>query len=161
MESQTTTTEDLNRNKTVVRRILEAFNTGDAGIIDEVADPSLFSHTPFPRTNAQQGGLKQQVRRLREHFPNAYFEEEAVVAEGDQVFMQWKMTVTVPGQPGDQAQAGEQRVHHGHELIRLKDGKIIEHQTLVRGCPPMGRRSAERPAEESVTAESYSVRQNS
>src|SRR5262245_15288489 len=84
----------LYRNKTVVRRILDAFNTGDTKIIDEVTHPDLISHTPKLALPPDKEGLKRQIEWLREHFPDAKFEEEEVLAEGDVVYLRWKMTGT-------------------------------------------------------------------
>jgi hypothetical protein len=57
------------RNKAAVRRIIEAFNTGNTEIIDRVVHPDLVDHTPGPRTGRDREGLKQQVEMFRRLFP--------------------------------------------------------------------------------------------
>jgi len=121
-------TDVISRNKEAARRVLEAFNTGDTAIIDQVAHPRLFSHTPFPSLNPRRTGLKEQIKLLREQFPDARFEEETILAEKDVVFLRWKMTGTNQGPVLGRAATGKEIVHYGHEILRMEDGMIVEHR---------------------------------
>jgi predicted ester cyclase len=116
------------RNKATVRRILEAFNTGNTSIIDELANPNLVTHTPYPGVSAGVEGLKSQISVPRSMFPDGRFEEEVLIAEGDMVFLRWKMTGTHLGRAFGREPTGKRITHYGHEIIRLdSSGKIIEH----------------------------------
>ncbi len=114
-------------NKAAVRRILEAFNTGDTTIIDQLTHPELIDLTPPPGTPSGLEGLKHQIGKLREQFPDVHLEEEVLVAEGDTVFMRWKMTGTNLGRIYGRPPTGRRITHYGHEIITLKDGMIIKH----------------------------------
>ena len=124
-----TSPEEQEQNKAVVRRVLDAFNSGDTSIIDEVTDPNLVSHTPPPGVKPDKGGLKHQVDLLRGGFPDAKFEEESLVADGDMVILRWRMTGTHTGEYffGSKP-TGKKVTHVGHEFVRVKNGKIVEHR---------------------------------
>jgi predicted ester cyclase len=115
------------RNKQVVRRMLEVFNSGDVGGLDEVADPNLVSHNPHPGTEPTREGLKRQIQLLREAFPDAHFKEETMIAEGDKVFLHWTMRGTHMGRYEDMGPTSKPMTHEGKELFRIADGKIVEH----------------------------------
>lgn len=123
-----TTEEVIDRNKTAMRRILEAFNTGETAVVDEVSDPNLISHTPKLAMPPSAEGLKRQIVWFREHFPDAKFEEEEVIAEGDVVYLRWKMTATHLGKFLGRQPTGKKIVHYGHEVCRLHNGKMLEHR---------------------------------
>jgi predicted ester cyclase len=117
------------RNKTAVRRMVEAFNSGKTEIVDEVHHPKLIDHTPAFRTstNARQG-VKQQIEMYRKVFPDAHFEEEFIVAEGNMVVMRWQMTGTFKGKLFGREGNGKKISHHGHEILLFDDkGMITEH----------------------------------
>ncbi len=117
------------RNKEVVRRIVEAFNTGNTDIIDELTHPDLVDHSPPPGVARGRPGIKDQIRQLHEGFPDLRFEIESLIAEGDMVFLRWRMVGTHKGRYFFGQEPTDRRVsHHGHEILRLKDGKIIEHR---------------------------------
>jgi predicted ester cyclase len=116
------------RNKDAARRIIEAFNTGNTDIIDEVIHPKLVDHTPAFQTSPNRKGVKQQVEMYRKVFPDAYFEEEFIIAEGNMLLLRWQMTGTFKGKLFGREGTGKKISHHGHEILLLDDqGKIKEH----------------------------------
>jgi predicted ester cyclase len=117
----------VQRNKAVVHRFLEAFNSGDTGIIDELAHPNFVELTPLPGTVPGLESLKQRIRMFHEQFPDVNFKEESMTAEGDMVVLRWKMTGTNQGPIFGRGPTGKRITHHGTEFVRLEDGKIIEH----------------------------------
>jgi steroid delta-isomerase-like uncharacterized protein len=119
-----------NRNKAAMRRILDAFNTGDVTAVDEVASPKLVSHTPKLAIPQDREGLKQQITWMRTHFPDAHFEEEEMIAEGDIVYLRWKMTGTHKGRFLGREPSEKPITQYGTEVCRLQDGKIIEHRDM-------------------------------
>jgi len=115
------------RNKAVVRRMIEAFNTGDTDIIDEVQAPDYFESIPFPPGAHGREGLKQQIRQLHAAFAELHFEELSCVAEGDIVILRHRMTgvhrETFLGAPP----TGRRISYPGIEINRVRDGLIVEH----------------------------------
>jgi predicted ester cyclase len=123
-----TTDEAREKNKAVVRQVLEAFNSGETAVIDKVAHAELKDHTPVARTRPGREGMKQQIATIHEAFPDARFEEETMISEGDMVFLRWRMTGTHKGRMFRGAEpTGREVTHYGHEILRIRDGQIVEH----------------------------------
>lgn len=116
------------RNKANVRRILEAFNTGNTAIVDEVAAPNLVSYTPKPGIPGDREGLKRQIQAFRQLFPGVRFEEQEIIAEGDVVHLRWKMVGTPRGEYLGRRLPEREITHYGHDTVRIVDGKQVEHR---------------------------------
>jgi len=119
-------------NKAVVRRVVEAFNSGNTNIIDQVvADNFVARAGAHPGTSSDRDGLKQQIQLLHNAFPGGRYHVEELIAEGDKVNLRWRMEGTHSGEYAGEAGAlpasGKQVVHHGHEVFRLENGKIVEY----------------------------------
>lgn len=113
--------------RALARRFLEAFDTGDEAILDEVLDPGYRSLTrPFPGTDATREGAKRQVRLLRRAFPDARFTADEVIAQDDRVYLRWTLTGTHLGEVLGVAPTGRRVVHYGQELLRVRGGRIVE-----------------------------------
>ncbi len=55
-------------NKAVVRRLLEGFNSGDPGVIDEVYAPNLVYHGTGQMANADKETYKQFIGMVLQAF---------------------------------------------------------------------------------------------
>ena len=115
-------------NKANIRRVLEAFNTGNTAIVDEVVAPNLVSYTPKPDCPGTGEGLKQQIVLFRQMFPDARFEEQEIIAEADVVHLRWKMVGTAKGKFLGRQLPEKEITYYGHNTIRLADGKQVEHR---------------------------------
>jgi predicted ester cyclase len=115
-------------NKANMRRTLVAFNTGNTAIIDEVAAPTLVSHTPKPGIPGDREGLKKQIVMFRQMFPNAVFQEQDIIAEGDVVHLFWKMVGTPTGKYLGRTLQEKEITHYGHDTVRFVEGKQVEHR---------------------------------
>src|SRR5215475_9581244 len=88
-------------NKATVIRLLDAMNSGDAGLIsqtvDEVFDPDVKQHTPFEATGVQT--FKELVfGRLYRAFPDIHITIEDLIEEGDKVVEKDTVTGTHLGE---------------------------------------------------------------
>jgi predicted ester cyclase len=122
----------LEQNKAIVRRMLDAFNSGDASIVAELLHPDIrdrgrpgiaadLEAEPVPRR------VQTEVLRHQDVFPDVEFKEEWIVAEGDVVVLHWSMTGTQQGQLFGRDPTGRTVKSHGTEFVRIRDGKMIEH----------------------------------
>lgn len=131
MQPQAETTAKVrDRNKQVVQQIVDAFNTGVTASVDEVTHPKLLDHTPIPAAGkGGRVGITQQISAIHKAFKGVKFEVETMVAEGDMVFLRWKMTATHTAQmfSGDEA-SNKPVTRFGHEILRIDNGLIVEHQ---------------------------------
>ena len=122
------TTKALKLNKSAISQIFKAFNTGDTSLVDKIADPGMISFTPKPGLPAGAEGLKGQIAFFREQFPDVKFEEQETIAEGDVVYVRWRMTGTHKAAFLGRPATGRRISHSGQEVIRLKGGKMVEHR---------------------------------
>lgn len=115
------------RNKALVRRVLQAFNTGDTAVIDQVEHPDYTDHIPFPPGYRGPAGIKRQIMDLREAFEDLTFEETSCVAEGDIVVIRHRMS-GVHKAPFLGAPATNKRISYpAMDINRIRHGKIVEH----------------------------------
>jgi predicted ester cyclase len=125
--------DTLEQNKAIVRRMLEAFNTGNLGVVAEVFDQNI-------QDRSRRLGFESELQRahpirrvqteiLREEdaFPDREFKEEVLIAEGDTVVLRWSMTGTNRGRVLGRGPTGRRITTQGTEIVRIKDGKIVEH----------------------------------
>jgi predicted ester cyclase len=126
--------DTLEYNKSIVRRMLHAFNTGDTAVVAELIDRNVVDH-------GRKLGLESTIRRsdpirrvrteiLRQEdvFPDKEFKEVVMVAEGDTVVLVWSMTGTNRGSILGRQPTGKRVETQGIEIVRIRDGKIIEHR---------------------------------
>jgi len=112
-------------NKATARRVLEAFNTGDTSIIDEVFEPDFRSHSkPFPGVEATRDGLKREIQALREAFPDAQFTETGISEQGNTVTINWSMTGTHAKPILGVEASGERVTQTGQEVLEFRGHRI-------------------------------------
>jgi predicted ester cyclase len=115
------------QNKKIARQMLAAFNSGDPAQIDSVVHPNFVSHTSSSSgAPPTREGLKQEIKVLREAFPDGKYKEEQVVAEGEELYLRWSMVGTHKGTYAGLPPSGKKITHYGQEHLRFQDGKIIE-----------------------------------
>jgi predicted ester cyclase len=125
----------LTKNKNVARSLLAAWNRkGETHIPDGFAAPNLVTRFPQPNaavksdTAVKSEATKKAATALpREAFPDQQFQEEIVLAENDLVFIAWSVTGTNTGPLYGRPATGKQVTVYGADVIRLTDGKIVEH----------------------------------
>jgi predicted ester cyclase len=122
----------LEQNKAIVRRMLDAFNSGDTSVVAELLHPDIRDRgRPGIAADLQRGPVRRRVQtevlRHQDVFPDKEFKEEWIVAEGDRVILHWSMTGTHQGRLFGRNPTGRKIESHGTEFVRIQDGKIIEH----------------------------------
>ncbi len=119
-------------NKAITRHFVqvlqEFFRTGDAGWVDRVLADNFVQHISGIPPEAQSlEGFKQLLPALRQGFPDALFEVENLVAEGDKVAFSliWKAPHQgeLLGIPPTGTRATVTEMH----MLRIANGKIVEH----------------------------------
>jgi len=127
-----TTAEVSKRNKAAVLQVLKAFNTGKpelaTQLVDKVTDRKMISHTPKPGMPGNREGLKEQITFFQKQFSRLKFEAQEILAEGDVVYLRWKMTGTHRSPFLGRPATGKRITHFGQEVVRFKGGKMIEHR---------------------------------
>jgi len=115
------------QNKKIARQMLDAFNSGDPALIDQVVAPGFVSHTRSSSgAPPTREGLKEEIKLLRSAFPDGKYKEEQVVAEGEELYLRWSMVGTHKGDYAGHPPTGKKITHYGQEHLRFRDGKIVE-----------------------------------
>lgn len=119
------------RNKAVVRRVLEAFNTCDEDVLDELEHPDFVDHIAFPPGYGGVEGIKRQMRDLHAAFDDLHFEETSCIADGDLVVMRHRMT-GIHRAPFLGVEPTNRWISYpGQDINRVRNGKIVEHLGAV------------------------------
>lgn len=125
--------DTLEQNKAIMRRMLEAFNTGNTQIVGELFDQNINDRgrkVGFERKLQRAHPIqrvKTEILREEDAFPDRRFKEELILAEGDYVMLHWSMTGTHRGKILGRPATGKRVQTTGTEIIRVQNGKIVEH----------------------------------
>ena len=101
-------------NKAMLRRLLEAINTANMDVVDELFAPEL----------AQRA--KQRFIAFRSAFPDWREEIVDMVAEGDKVVGRFKCTGTHRGEMMGMPPTGRHMEVDEVYFLRVEDGKFVE-----------------------------------
>jgi steroid delta-isomerase-like uncharacterized protein len=119
------TSEQLKR---LVRRDTEEiWNEGNFDVIDEIFAPGFVLHDPAaPEQSLGREEYREYVETFRAAFPDARYEIEDILAEGDTAALRYSARATNEGEFMDMDPTGEQVDVSGMEMYRVEDGKIVE-----------------------------------
>jgi uncharacterized protein (TIGR03086 family) len=114
---------------TAVALLGAAFGAGDVDAImaQMTADCVFESTSPAPDGGRFEGAaaVREQWRKLFEETPEPLFETEESVVFGDRAVVRWRFSW---------AEAGGERGHvRGVDVMRLRDGKVAEKLSYVKG----------------------------
>jgi len=112
------------QNLWIARRLLAAFSFAQPEVFPTYIARDVINHSPHPRSTLKEA---DEVRVQKQAFPDLYFREEVTVAEGDMVYLGWEATGTHRGPLYEQPPRLSRFNLHGGEMLRLNDGKVIEH----------------------------------
>ncbi|MGA5299682.1 ester cyclase [Nucisporomicrobium flavum] len=118
-------------NREVARQLVASWNEhGETHLPESLLDERAVRFFPHPLGLAARGGRPSpsEIALPREAFPDQRYTEEVVIADDKYAFIGWRMEGSHRGRLyGRRAGRGD-RVHvNGADLIRLADGKIVEH----------------------------------
>ncbi len=124
----TATGSEQEKNKELSRQFVdEVFGKGNMAFIDEHTAPDFVEHTPSPRQEPGIAGFKKFVTDFRTAMPDLKFEVVHLMAEGDMVVIHIRETGTQTGPMMGLPASGKKMDVEGIDLIRIKDGKMVEH----------------------------------
>lgn len=109
--------------KAVAVRVLKGvFEKGDVSVVDRYVRSDYIQHNPGAADGAEV--LKNLGTAVHKQFPEARYEVERVISEGDLVLVHSHVVLT-PGSRGSAA----------FDIFRFQDGKIAEHWDTVQNVP--------------------------
>ena len=119
-------------NKAVVRRFFEELlSTDNFSVADEILAPDFrfyFAGSPEPMNPER---YKAFLVMRRAAFPDRRFTVEDMVAEGDKVSARFTMRGTHEGEFRGMAPTGKLVTLTGIDMIRLREGKMVEDRVEV------------------------------
>ena len=113
-------------NEALVRRLFEAIATDDLDVIDDLVAADFVDRQPYPGQPPGPEGIKFQVAKLREGFPDYETDVEILVAGDAKVA--WRQTFrgthrgTFMGIPPSGNQVSETAIG----VFFIRDGKAVE-----------------------------------
>jgi predicted ester cyclase len=119
------TTEE--RNKALIRRFVEAADTGDTTSLREFVSPDCVATDGRVRVPCGLSGMAEHIRAVRETYPDLRLTVERQVAEGEWVATQVTARGTHLGSWLGMAPTGKTVTLCAVNLDRIVDGRIVEH----------------------------------
>jgi steroid delta-isomerase-like uncharacterized protein len=118
----------MSESKQLVEQFYEeVVNAGNLDKIDEILSEDFVEHEEFPGISQDREGVKEFFRRLRSAFPDVRFRTEDVISEGELTAARYTMTGTHEGEFMGLPPTGKQVTVSGIDIVRLRDGKCLEH----------------------------------
>lgn len=122
------TDTEVELNKAVVRRFVEEVqNQKDPDAYDELNDPSFVNHSAPAGVPADRAGGKAYLWAFYTAFPDSRWTIDDMIAEGDRVVTKKTMAGTHTGDLGDMPATGRTVTIQYVDIMRLSQGKIVEH----------------------------------
>jgi steroid delta-isomerase-like uncharacterized protein len=115
-------------NKAIVRRNFEeAWNKGNLAVVDELFALDYIGHfAVHPEPVSGIEAYKQFMSGYIVAFPDAHFDIEDIVAEGDKAATRWTVRGTHRGNLAGIPPTGKQVTVTGMWILRIAGGKIAE-----------------------------------
>ncbi|REJ82882.1 MAG: hypothetical protein DWQ44_01830 [Bacteroidetes bacterium] len=115
-------------NKKTVSIIYGMFESGNTEGIENYVHPYMIDYTLDPAI-MQKGieGLVELISVNKQAFPDLKIKVYNMSAEGDYVYAHFNFNGTYTGSLGNIPSSGRKIDIDGVDVIRLKDGKIVEH----------------------------------
>jgi predicted ester cyclase len=118
-------------NKALVRRYFEAIDaTSDENMLDEFLSADFVDHNPSPGCSADLDGMKAAYRMFVHGAPGTHSIED-MVAEGDKVVVRVSARGTHSGELFGIPASGREFTSTGIAILRIENGKIVEHWNEV------------------------------
>jgi steroid delta-isomerase-like uncharacterized protein len=123
--------ETTERNKEIVRRYQDAYNSNDLDVLDELLAPDWKTQA-FPTTLMEQTIENAKVvhRRLVEAFPDLHIVTHELIAEGDVVVQSYTVRGTHKGEMAGLPPTGNSIAVGGVSIFEIRDGRIIRHEAF-------------------------------
>jgi predicted ester cyclase len=116
------------RNKELVRLLMEEdISKGDLAVAEQIIHPEFFDHTNPPGMQHGIDGHTSIVTLFRAAFPDVDWHIDDLIAEGDKVVARTTMRGTHTGDFFGIPPTGRQVEMTGVHVMRIADGRIIEH----------------------------------
>jgi steroid delta-isomerase-like uncharacterized protein len=116
----------------LVRRFhTELLAARDPAVVDAFFGEGFVSHNMPPGFPPGREGVKRFFSMFRDAFPDVTVEIDELVADGDRVAVATTFTGTHQGELMGMAPTGRRVSVTGIDIVRVSDGRIVEHRGLT------------------------------
>jgi len=116
------------QNKTVVHTIYEqALNKRNLGLLKDLISPEFIGI----RGMKGPAAFEEPVAGVIKALPDAQWNIETLMAEGDQVFIWWKVKGTNTGPFQSLPPTGNAVVNDGMAVYQIREGKVVASQVFT------------------------------
>ena len=105
----------------------EVANKGNVDMIDQLFAENFVEHEAFPGLAPSREGVKQFFTMMRTAFPDLKFDVEFMLSDGDKVAAYVTMSGTQKGEFMGMPASGKRFTTKTIDIIRIVDGKAVEH----------------------------------
>lgn len=120
-----TKTEKMDNRKDIATMYYQILDSGDVSQLDELLASSLIDHDGHGGNAVEE--IKGLTMALNNGFTNSKHDMEVVeLINEDMIFVRWRMTAKHTDEFFGQPASNNQVNFVGHDLIKVKDQKIIE-----------------------------------
>lgn len=114
-------------NKQLARRFYkEVYVDWNMALVDEVVSPQFISHDWPNGAPTGPKAFRDYYSAVRSAVPDARYEIDDLIAEGDRVVVRWRLLGTHKGDFRGIAPTGRAIALKGIAIYRVKDGKLME-----------------------------------
>lgn len=117
---------NLEQNKAIVRRFLEAFKADDHTAIQEVTSPDLVAHLVGAPGPLNRDEMLQGISAFNAAFSDRKSTIHDLIAEGDKVSSRTSLTAVHTRDYMGQPATGKQIEIKAFTIERIQDGRIVE-----------------------------------
>jgi predicted ester cyclase len=114
-------------NKALMYRVYECFSQNNLDVLDELIASDFTDHNPNPGQGPALEGLKQFISSMHTVLYGLQVNVEDMVTEGDKVVARLRISGTHRGEFMGVAPTGNQVTFTGIDILRIADGKVVEH----------------------------------
>jgi predicted ester cyclase len=127
--TDSTATSQAETNKANNRKVLKAIETGDSSVINSLIADDAVDHQG-PHGDMKGDSIKHMLTDMHNHIKDLKIDVIADAADGDYIFAMSEMSGTTTdawmGMP-----AGMKMDDKGVDVVKVKDGKMVEHWGFV------------------------------
>ena len=127
----------IEENIKIVRRSIDAFNTGDTTNVHQFISPDYVNRESQSHKDSYRSKLKgpeefiDTIRNLRIAFPDLHYEEQEIVAQGNKVVFIGNVTGTHTGNFFFIPPTGNKISYEAVHIHTIgNDGKIVKHRAI-------------------------------
>jgi steroid delta-isomerase-like uncharacterized protein len=118
---------EADRNLAALRQIYEAFDSGDAALLDPVIAEDCVDHDPAPDQPPGREGLRAFIGAMHAGFPDFRLSAEEMFAAGDRVVARFLIRGTHTGTFMGMPPSGRPIEVKGIDIVRFEGGVAVEH----------------------------------